>query len=128
MKSVLFLIATTFVLVVSGCSSQLARDEQKVIPRSGGAIVEVGFYDSKIHMPTVIPSGHITFRISNPSHNDHNFKITGNNIERQLPNNIQEGQTVDFDVDLVAGNYGVICPLLGHSDIGEKLELTVTGK
>lgn len=76
MKSVLFLIATTFVLVVSGCSSQLARDEQKVIPRSGGAIVEVGFYDSKIHMPTVIPSGHITFRISNPSHNDHNFKIT----------------------------------------------------
>jgi hypothetical protein len=128
MNTQLILSFAVALLVIGGCSSQLARDEQKIIPRAGGAIVEVGFYDMKIHMPTVIPHGHITFRISNPSPNDHNFKITGNNIEKQLPNDIQEGQTVDFDLDLVAGTYGVICPLVGHSDLGEKLELTVTPK
>jgi hypothetical protein len=110
-----------------GCSSQYARDEQRIIPVPGGAIVEVAFYDMKIHMPTVIPSGRITFRIRNPSPNDHNFKITGNNIEKQLDQHLQEGQTIDWTLDLVAGNYGVICPLLGHSDLGEKLQLTVTG-
>jgi hypothetical protein len=122
------LISLLFLLVLTACSSQLARDDQKIITRPGGAIVEVAFYDSKIHMPTVIPAGHITFRISNPSPNDHNFKITGNNIEKSLDHDLQEGQTVDFTLDLVAGNYGVICTMLGHADIGEKLELTVTGK
>ena len=113
--------------ILGGCSSQYARDEQKIIPVPGGAIVEVAFYDMKIHMPTVIPSGHITFRLRNPSPNDHNFKITGNNIEKQMDKNLQEGQSVDWTMDLVAGNYGVICPLVGHPDLGEKLQLTVTG-
>jgi hypothetical protein len=106
--------------------SQNARSDQKIIPTAGGAIVEVDFYEQKIHMPTVIPKGKITFRISNPSSFDHNFKIKGNGLERQLEHDIQEGQTVDFTVDLQAGTYGVICPLIGHLDLGERLDLTVT--
>lgn len=121
--SLLLVCSTIF---VSCKGSQNARSGQRIIPTSGGAIVEVEFYEQKIHMPTVIPKGKITFRISNPSSFDHNFKIKGNGLERQLENDIQEGQTVDFTVDLQAGTYGVICPLIGHLDLGERLDLTVT--
>lgn len=106
--------------------SQNSRSGQRIIPTANGAIVEVEFYEMKIHMPTVIPKGRITFRISNPSSNDHNFKIKGNGLEKQLDRDIEEGQTVDFTVDLQAGTYGVICPLITHLDLGERLDLTVT--
>jgi hypothetical protein len=121
--SLLLICSTVF---VSCKSSQYSRSGQRIIPTAGGAIVEVEFYELKIHMPTVIPKGRITFRISNPSSNDHNFKIKGNGLERQLDRNIREGETVDFTVDLQPGNYGVICPLITHLDLGERLELTVT--
>jgi hypothetical protein len=121
--SLLLICSSVF---VSCKGSQNARSGQTITKTSNGAIVEVEFYESKIHMPTVIPKGHITFRISNPSSFDHNFKIKGNGLERQLENDIQEGQTVDFTVDLQAGTYGVICPLIGHLDLGERLDLTVT--
>jgi uncharacterized cupredoxin-like copper-binding protein len=120
----LLLLGSTAMMSCKG--SQNARSGQRIIPTAGGAIVEVEFYEQKIHMPTVIPKGHITFRISNPSSFDHNFKIKGNGMERQLEHDIQEGQTVDFAVDLQAGTYGVICPLVGHLDLGERLDLTVT--
>lgn len=114
-------------MVLSSCkSSQHSRSGQRIIPTANGHIVEVEFYEMKIHMPTVIPKGNITFRISNPSSNDHNFKIKGNGLERQLDRDLREGQTVDFTVRLEAGTYGVICPLLAHLDLGERLDLTVT--
>lgn len=113
-------------LGVIGCkSSQLSRTDQTITTVPGGAIVEVSIFEQKIHMPTVIPHGNITFRISNPSHNDHNFKISGNGVERQLDHDLQEGQTTDFMVPLSPGTYRVICPLLGHPDLGERLDLTV---
>ncbi|HET6511092.1 MAG TPA: hypothetical protein VFH43_02790 [Candidatus Kapabacteria bacterium] len=120
----LLLLGSTAMMSCKG--SQNARSGQRIIPTANGAIVEVEFYEMKIHMPTVIPKGRITFRITNPSSNDHNFKIKGNGLERQLENDITEGQTVDFTVDLQAGTYGVICPLIGHLDLGERLDLTVT--
>jgi uncharacterized cupredoxin-like copper-binding protein len=113
-------------LFVSCKGSQNANSGQTITRTANGAIVEVEFYEQKIHMPTVIPKGRITFRISNPSSFDHNFKIKGNGLERQLENDIQEGQKVDFTVDLNPGTYGVICPLIGHLDLGERLDLTVT--
>ncbi len=121
--SLLLICSTIF---VSCKGSQNSRSGQRIIPTAGGAIVEVEFYEMKIHMPTVIPKGRITFRISNPSSNDHNFKIKGNGLEKQLDREIEEGQTVDFTVDLQPGTYGVICPLLTHLDLGERLDLTVT--
>lgn len=120
-------LATAMLFIGFGCkSSQLSRTDQTITKTAGGAIVEVEFFEQKIHMPAVIPHGNITFRITNPSHNDHNFKISGNGIEQQLPHDLQEGQTTDYTVNLVPGTYRVICPLIGHPDLGERLELTVT--
>jgi hypothetical protein len=122
--AMLLIAASTLLSACKG--SQNARSGQRIIPTSTGHIVEVEFYEMKIHMPTVIPRGNITFRISNPSSNDHNFKIKGNGMERQLDRDIREGETVDFNVQLEAGTYGVICPLITHLDLGERLDLTVT--
>ena len=126
-KLILTVMLVAGSLILSSCKgSQNARSGQRIIPTSNGHIVEVEFYEMKIHMPTVIPRGNITFRISNPSSHDHNFKIKGNGMERQLDRDIREGETVDFNVQLEAGTYGVICPLLTHLDLGERLDLTVT--
>lgn len=121
------LVLLASAMTLGSCKgSQNARSGQRIIPTSNGHIVEVEFYEMKIHMPTVIPKGNITFRITNPSSNDHNFKIKGNGIERQLDRDLREGETVDFTVQLQAGTYGVICPMVGHLDLGERLDLTVT--
>jgi hypothetical protein len=123
-----FLCSFVVLLLGAGCrSSQRATGNQRVIKTSAGAIVEVEFYELKIHMPTVIPSGNITFRISNPSDNDHSFKIDGNGIEQSYPNDINEGQTVDFTINnLRPGTYNVYCTMVGHNIAGERLEITVT--
>lgn len=109
-----------------GCaSSQNARDNQKVIKTAAGNVVEVGIYDGKIHIPTVIPKGHEIFRISNPTRVDHGFKIVGNGVEAELPQALQEGGTADLGVDLQPGAYQVYCTMVGHKDLGERLWLNV---
>lgn len=114
-------------MVLSGCtSSQRSTSGQRIIKTANGHIVEVEFYELKIHMPTVIPQGNITFRLMNPSSNDHGFKIKGNGIEEAYPMDINEGETKDWTINLKPGSYGVICPLIGHLDLGERLDLTVT--
>lgn len=112
--------------MLSCTSSQHSRSGQRIIPTAGGAIVEVEFYELKIHMPTVIPKGRITFRITNPSSNDHHFRIEGNGVDRRLDKDLREGERVDFTVDLQPGTYEVSCTMVGHPALGERLSLTVT--
>lgn len=124
----LILVLLVGLVSLSACrSSQKSTGDQRIIKTSGGAIVEVEFYELRIHMQSVIPSGDITFRIKNPTSNDHSFKIRGNGIEQSYPNDIDEGETVDFTVnDLRPGTYDVYCTMVGHADLGERLDITVT--
>lgn len=113
-------------LTLTACkTSQNAQSGQRVIKTADGQIVEVALYEMKIHMPTVIPAGNTTFRISNTG-NMHSFKIKGNGVEKELEHHLKEGESAELNVNLVPGTYDVLCPVLTHPDLGMRLVLTVT--
>lgn len=77
-------------------------------------------------MPTAFPAGIVTFHITNDGTMNHSFKIKGMGVEQQLPSDIPPGMTADMTVSLVPGVYDVICPVLGHADLGMRLSVTAT--
>ncbi len=124
-------IAVSAILVITSLTltscktSQNAQSGQRIIKTADGQIVEVALYEMKIHMPTTIPAGNTTFRISN-SGKMHSFKIKGNGVEKELERHLKEGESADLVVSLAPGTYDVLCPVLTHPDLGMTLTLTVT--
>ncbi len=90
-----------------------------------GADVQVGEDSYKIHMPTSFPAGNDVFHIINSSSMTHTFKISGNGVESSTPEIPANGST-DLAVTLAPGTYHVICTMLGHADLGMRLDVTVT--
>lgn len=86
---------------------------------------EVSLLDYKILMPSPIESGSVTFEITNDGDHEHNFEIEGNGIERELPTNLQPGETGTLVIDLQPGDYTVYCPVGEHRDLGMETQLQV---
>jgi hypothetical protein len=89
-------------------------------------VIEVGLTEYQINMPTSIPAGPTTFRVTNNGTAGHNFEIEGQGIDQALEADLQPGETAEMQVDLVAGTYDVYCPVGDHRGMGMQLELTVT--
>ncbi len=114
-------------LFIAGCtSSQHSTNGMTYTKTANGAIVNVTEDEYHIHMPTAFPAGIVTFHIRNNGTKNHNFKITGMGVAQQLPADILPGMTADLTVSLVPGVYDVICPMLGHADLGMRLSVTAT--
>jgi hypothetical protein len=124
--------ASLFALIVSsalliGCStSQKSTGATTYTKTSTGSIVQVDLDEYHIHMPTAFPGPMVTFHVTNTGTHDHSFKISGNGVSQQLTSNLSPGQYADMSVTLTPGQYDVICPLLGHADLGMRLVVTVT--
>ena len=116
-----------FAFLIAGCSSsQHSTNGETYTKTMNGAIVNVSEDEYHIHMPTAFPAGVVDFHITNNGTMPHSFKIKGPSVEEQLPTNIAPGQTAEMSVRLVPGVYDVICPILGHADLGMRLSVTAT--
>jgi len=113
-------------LLIGCASSQSSTNGNTYTKTANGAIVQVTEDEYKIHMPTSFPGGAVTFHVMNSGEHDHNFKIKGNGIEQQLPADLKPGQSTDMTVTLTPGTYHILCPLIGHPDLGMQLDVTVT--
>jgi uncharacterized cupredoxin-like copper-binding protein len=90
-----------------------------------------------------IPSGRVSFEISNEGTLLHEFEVfVGTAADLEIVKNVADtsgmdlveevediapGTSITLDVDLDPGNYVIICNLPGHVAMGMVTELTVTG-
>ena len=122
----LFLFCSLLLLASVGCSSSQNSTNGTTFTWNGsGADVQVIEDNYKIHMPTSFPAGNDVFHITNNSSMTHAFKIKGNGVEVSSPNIPGNGST-DLSVTLTPGTYHVLCPIIGHADLGMWLDVTVT--
>ncbi len=93
---------------------------------ANGVIVNVSEDEYHVHMPTSFPAGVITFHVTNNGSHNHNFKIEGMGIEKELPSDLPPDSTADLTVPLAPGTYDVDCPIIGHAMLGMRLSVTAT--
>ena len=113
--------------IFGSCASSQNSSSGTTYTRTGnGAWIQVNEDEYHIHMPTSFPAGTETFHITNYGDHKHNFKISGMGIEQQLQFDILPGLSEDMTVTLAPGTYHIICPILGHADLGMRLDVTAT--
>ena len=115
-------------ILFGSCSSSQNSSSGTTYARTadGGILIQVNEDEYHIHMPTSFPAGTATFHITNYGEHNHNFKISGNGLAQQLPADILPGQSADLVATLTPGTYHIICPMLGHADLGMRLDVTAT--
>ena len=129
MKSrIALFVAPIFAYVLmTGCASSQNSTNGMTFTRTDTVItVNVSEDEFHVHMPTSFPAGVITFHIWNRGTHDHNLKISGMGIEKQLASDLKPDSTADMTVPLTPGTYSVDCPIIGHAMLGMRLDVTVT--
>lgn len=102
-----------------GCGSSYSKTDT-------GTTVQVQEDEYHINMPSSFPSGVVTFHVVNTGEHKHSFKIKGNGVEAQLSQDLSTLQSGELTVTLPPGQYDVYCPMLGHVELGMKMEVTAT--
>jgi hypothetical protein len=92
--------------------------------------IAVTLTEWKIEMPTSLPTGSTTFKITNDGKDSHNLKIEGQGVEKALSKNLKPGESGEFQVILRPGTYKVFCPVgvgpTSHDSKGMAFQLVVT--
>jgi uncharacterized cupredoxin-like copper-binding protein len=90
---------------------------------TGNTTVQVGMFEYRFDLSQqTVPSGQVTFVITNKGSEVHNFSITGVKAGKLL----SPGQSETWTVALPAGTYGYVCDVPFHADRGMTGTLTVT--
>jgi FtsP/CotA-like multicopper oxidase with cupredoxin domain len=111
-------------LVVAGLAVVASNDNETVASGGGAAaqIVDITLSEYAITPNHIMaPPGQVSFRVTNSGSLEHNFEIRG---VTQTPN-IRPGETTTLDVELEAGEYGVLCNIPGHEGSGMVATLMV---
>lgn len=87
--------------------------------------VEVTLTEYDIEMPTSLPAGSTTFKVTNEGTMEHNFEVEGPEMEESLSSNLAPGASEVLEVDLAPGSYTVYCPVADHRSQGMEFQLTV---
>lgn len=106
------------------CGS-LFNSEHKAHAQPDPNVVEVQLVEYEIRMPTTLPAGPTTFRVTNNGSVDHNFRIEGEGIVDGFANDFPPGQTQILELDLPSGQYQVYSPIGNYADQGMRLAVTV---
>jgi uncharacterized cupredoxin-like copper-binding protein len=123
-KLTIALLSTT--LLAAACSSsQHATGNTTFTRTEKGVNVQVLLDEYKIHMPTTIPPGNVTFNVKNTGSHRHTIEISGQGVDARLSPDLEAGQSGDLRVTLAPGKYKVWCPVGPHESLGMRLELTV---
>lgn len=124
----LVIVLGALALVLSGCTGRDQAGRGHTATANDGARayfhtgygeeppiqVEVRLVDGRVEMPPSLPSGLVTFVISNDGDRPHCFGIEGPGIHRTLDADLAPGQSGELSVRLTAGTYRVRCPLDHH--------------
>jgi plastocyanin len=103
---------------------QTAMPSSRIAPAASPE-TNVELTEYSIHMPQTLTAGPQHFRITNSGKQNHNFVITGNGVQAELPNDLTRGDSSDVTVDLKPGTYTVFCPVDGHRSKGMQTTLNV---
>jgi plastocyanin len=122
------ILALASIALVSCSSSQHATGDTTFTKTAKGVQVQVLLDEYKIHMPTKIPPGEVTFNIKNTGSHTHNFEINGQGVDAKVSHDLEAGQAADLHVTLAPGTYKVWCPVGPHATMGMRLELTVAAE
>ena len=120
--------AAAVIVLVSCASSQGKVGSTQVTPTTKGSAVEVILKDYEIVMPDSVPAGEVTFNITNAGSHDHSLEIDLKGSKRRLDMPLRPGEMHALIVPLSPGTYDVQCPMTGHSTLGMRRKLTVTGQ
>jgi len=113
-------------VAAAGCaSSQHSTGTTGFTRTDSGAVVRVLLDEYRIHMPTTIPGGDITFEVSNTGAHRHNIEVRGPGVDVKLPKDLEAGESAQMKVRLEPGAYRVYCPVGPHAALGMRLDLTV---
>jgi uncharacterized cupredoxin-like copper-binding protein len=113
-------------------TTSLQTPTERPTPSSAPAAqaVTVNLTEWKIEMPTSLPAGATTLKITNSGKEAHNLKIQGQGFEKALSKNLKPGETGELQVDLKPGTYKVYCPVgvgpASHDSKGMAFQLVVT--
>lgn len=108
-------------------TAEAAAEERVAAAEGEPQVVDVTLTEFAIDMPTDIPSGPVSFNISNTGNAQHNFIVEGEGINKRLATNIPPGDTGVLNVTLEPGTYTIFCPVGegAHRANGMELEVTV---
>ncbi len=125
----LFAVATTPVVTQPGTTTAPTTTTTAPPPPPTGTIgtaattVQVGMFEYRFELSqTTVPSGQVTFVITNKGTEVHNFSINGLRAGQLLP----PGGTETWTIGLPAGGYTYVCDVPFHVDRGMTGFLTVT--
>jgi manganese oxidase len=79
--------------------------------------IDVGMTEFRFDMPAEVPTGTVTFNISNNGSVAHNFAIPSLGVKTA---DIAPGASESVTVNLTEGSYDYICEIAGHADAGMK--------
>ena len=114
--------------LLSGCSSSQKQTRQTAVKMEDGVrVVEVLLDEYRIHMPTTLPPGQTRFDVRNIGGHTHAISFRGNGREMSS-GRLKAGASEMMSMELSPGEYHVWCPVGPHSNLGMRLDLTVTSE
>ena len=122
------LIAVSAAVVLPACASSQGKvGTTQVTETATGPVAEVILKDYEIVMPESVPSGTVTFNITNAGSHDHNLSIDVGGTKKRMDADLKPGATGKLVVALTPGTYDVDCPIGLHSTMGMRRKLAVLG-
>jgi uncharacterized cupredoxin-like copper-binding protein len=112
--------------VVKKTKETVAAVEHKIDqPDADARKVAVKMTDQGVQMSRSLSAGKTAFLVTNTGKQNHNFKITGNNLDESFWFTIAPGGDKTMQVDLKAGTYEAVCSVDAHGKKEPKVKLTV---
>ena len=122
------LIAVSAAVVLSACSSSQGKvGTTQVTQTATGPVAEVILKDYEIVMPESVPSGTVTFNVTNAGSHDHNLSIDVGGTKKRMDADLKPGATGKLVVALTPGTYDIDCPVGMHATMGMRRKLAVLG-
>jgi uncharacterized cupredoxin-like copper-binding protein len=90
-----------------------------------GDTIEVTLTEYAIQMPSSLPSGSATFKVTNEGTEEHSFEFEGQGVEEALTTNLQPGESTTLTAELQAGTYTAYCPVDDHRQMGMQTQVDV---
>ncbi|HEY4001479.1 MAG TPA: hypothetical protein VGO93_21575 [Candidatus Xenobia bacterium] len=91
------------------------------ISAANGTTVAIEESDTGLKMPSVLPAGSISFKVTNSGKKKHNVEIKGNGVDEKMKTPLDAGASDIFDVTLKPGTYHVTDP--GDAKLKATLEI-----
>ena len=90
-------------------------------------VVGIELFDDSIEIPETIDTNIRSFRLLNLGGENHSLAIRGENVDLRYNEEVgpDNEKVYTIDEELPAGEYEFYCPLEGHAERGETVQVTI---